>query len=59
LWYENYDEFKASLDLLLANDKLRKKLGENGKGYIEKNYSRELVEKKYLRILEKLKKYYK
>jgi glycosyltransferase involved in cell wall biosynthesis len=59
LWYENLDEFKASLDLLLANDKLRKKLGENGKRYVEKNYSQEVIDKKYLRMLEKLKKHYK
>jgi len=59
LWYENYDEFKASLDLLLANDEMRKKLGENGRRYVEKNYSHTVIEKKYLHMLEKLQKQYK
>jgi glycosyltransferase involved in cell wall biosynthesis len=54
LWYENYDEFKSSLNLLLANDKMREKLGENGKRYVQKNYSRDIIESKYLRLLENL-----
>jgi glycosyltransferase involved in cell wall biosynthesis len=54
LWYENYDEFKECLDLLLSNERLIEKMGENGKRYVEQNYSWEKVEEKYLRLLEKL-----
>jgi glycosyltransferase involved in cell wall biosynthesis len=54
LWYENYEEFKECLGLLFTNGKLREKMGENGKKYVEENYSWENVEGKYLRLLEKL-----
>lgn len=56
LWYENYEEFKECFDLLLFNENLRAKMGENGKRYVEENYSWKNVEEKYLRLLEKLKK---
>jgi glycosyltransferase involved in cell wall biosynthesis len=51
LWYENYEEFKECLDLLLSNERLREKMGENGKKYVKANYSWEKVEGKYLRLL--------
>lgn len=54
LWYKNYSEFKESLDLLLTDEELRRKLGENGKKFVEKNYSQEVINKKYLCMLEKL-----
>ncbi|MEM3555938.1 MAG: glycosyltransferase family 4 protein [Candidatus Micrarchaeia archaeon] len=56
LWYENYDEFKECMNLLLSDRELRRKLGENGKKYVEKNYSWDVVEKKYLRLLKKFQK---
>ena len=51
LWYENYEDFKECLDLLLSNGELREKLGENSKKYVKANYSWEKVEGKYLRLL--------
>jgi glycosyltransferase involved in cell wall biosynthesis len=54
LWYQNYDEFKECLSLMLSNNRLIEKLGENGRRYVEKNYSWTEVEGKYLRLLEKL-----
>ncbi|RNI09429.1 glycosyltransferase family 1 protein [Methanohalophilus euhalobius] len=54
LWYQNYDEFRECMKLLLKNDDLRIKMGENGKTFVEENYSWETVEKKYLNLLEKL-----
>ena len=56
LWYETYDEFKECLNLLLSNKTLRKKLGKNGRIYVKKNYSWDIVEKKFLKILEKISK---
>jgi glycosyltransferase involved in cell wall biosynthesis len=55
LWYENYDEFKECLNLLLSNGELREKMGENGKKYVEENYSWENVEGKYLNLLAEIK----
>lgn len=51
LWYRNYDEFRACLDLLLGNKKLRDLMGQEGKKFVEKNYTWEIVEKKYLDCL--------
>lgn len=53
LWYENYDEFKECLDLLLGIKKLRDMMGKQGKKFVKMNYSWEIVEKKYLQTIEK------
>ena len=42
------------MDLLLSNEKLRERMGENGKNYVKENYSWDKVEEKYLQVLEKL-----
>jgi glycosyltransferase involved in cell wall biosynthesis len=54
LWYESYEEFKECLDLLISDDRLRAKMGENGKQYVEENYSWPKIEEKYLRLLDTL-----
>ena len=54
LWYTNYDEFKEVILLLHNNDELKRKMGINGKNFFEKNYSWNVIENKYLRILNKL-----
>ncbi len=57
LWYTNYNEFKEIILLLYKNDELKRKMGINGKIFFEKNYSWKVIENKYLRILNKLKKF--
>jgi glycosyltransferase involved in cell wall biosynthesis len=52
LWYEDYDEFKESLDILLASDNLREKMGINGTAYVENNYNWKIIEQKYIKIIE-------
>lgn len=54
LYYENYDEFKACLDFLLANDGIRNAMGKNGMKFVLKNYSWENIEKKYISILKSI-----
>lgn len=54
LYYENYDEFRETLGLLLADSKLREVLGLRGYEYFKQNYLWEVIEKKYLKIVEKL-----
>ncbi len=56
LYYENYPEFRESLNLLLDSPRLRSALGENGRRYFEANYSWEVIEKKYLALLNRLEK---
>jgi glycosyltransferase involved in cell wall biosynthesis/ubiquinone/menaquinone biosynthesis C-methylase UbiE len=54
LYYTNYDEFKGGLELLFSNGKLREKMGENGRQYVEGDYSWQKVEEKYIRLLNKI-----
>lgn len=54
LYYENYDEFERCLDFLLLNDKVRNTLAENGMKFVLQNYSWEIIEKKYISLLQNL-----
>jgi len=54
LYYENYDEFKEALDLLLSDKNLRRKMGLNGKKYFNANYTWDAVEKAYLNFFKRL-----
>ena len=56
LYYENYDEFKESLELLLSDQQLRSEMGKNGRAYFLGNYTWDILEQKYLRIVEQLEK---
>jgi glycosyltransferase involved in cell wall biosynthesis len=54
LYYENYPEFREALKLLLASPRLRAVLGENGKAYYDANYTWDIIETKYLAIMNEL-----
>ena len=54
LYYENYEEFKSALEILLSSSRLRKTMGDNGRQYLNKNYTWEIVENKFLSILNRL-----
>lgn len=54
LWYENYEEFSACLNLLLADEQLRDKLGNKGRQFVDLHYSWENIEKKYLDLIERV-----
>ncbi len=54
LYYTNYEEFKECLNLLLNDQKLRDKMGKNGKKYVDDNYGWEIIESKYIKLLEDL-----
>lgn len=56
LWYENYEEFRECLDLLLADEHLRDQLGNRGRKFVDENYSWENIEKKYLDLIERVTK---
>jgi glycosyltransferase involved in cell wall biosynthesis len=51
LYYHNYPEFEASLDLLLGNHRLRQILARNGKQYVQHNYTWEQVLRKYHKLI--------
>lgn len=56
LFYDNYEEFKEALELLLKSPRLQKEMGQNGRKYFEQNYSWDVIENKYLRIVDRLEK---
>jgi glycosyltransferase involved in cell wall biosynthesis len=56
LFYENYSEFREALTLLLRSARLRQILGENGRKYFNANYTWEIIENKYLAVLDQLEK---
>ena len=54
LMFSNYDEFEAMLDLFIINPRLRQVLGENGRRYVEANYSWKTIIEKYERMFKHL-----
>lgn len=51
LYYENYPQFEASLELLLSNRSVRQLLGQRGRRYVRQNYTWDLIIEKYERAL--------
>ncbi len=56
LYYEHYAEFREALNLLVFNPEFCKAMGENGRKYFENNYTWNIIEKKYLSVIEQLEK---
>ncbi len=54
LCYQDADEFAAMVDRLLDDDALRSALGESGRRYYEQHYDWDVVEGKYLDMLNRL-----
>jgi len=51
LFYSNYEEFEASLGLLLGDERLRAVLGDNGFAYVQRNYAWPIVIGKYEKLI--------
>jgi len=51
LWYENYEEFEASLNFILANEDIARKMAESGKRYTEENYNMLEIRRKYVALI--------
>jgi len=56
LWYTNYEEFTEIVRVLSENDALRDIMGRNGQIFFQENYSWEVIENKYLRVIAELDK---
>lgn len=54
LYFKNYDEFQECVNFFVNNDATSKKLGENGKRYVESNYSWNSITNKYKDFLRNL-----
>jgi glycosyltransferase involved in cell wall biosynthesis len=51
LWYSDYDQFSAAFTALSNDRALREQLGANGQKFFQTNYSWEVIEGKYLRLI--------
>ena len=51
LWYDNRDEFVDAAKLLLADDRLRRTMGRNGKEYVKREYRWDAILTKSDRLL--------
>ena len=54
LYYETYDEFMETLRMLETNRELRNTLAAEGRTYYERHYTWDVIESKYLSMLETL-----
>jgi glycosyltransferase involved in cell wall biosynthesis len=55
LYYANRDEFVAALRLMMGDARLREKMGENGRRYVEQHYSPEAVLGRFDRLVTRVK----
>ena len=54
LWYTNYEEFEAMINWLLKHPQARTIMGQNGKKYVQANYSWKIIEAKFLNFIPKI-----
>ena len=56
LFYQDRDEFVECAKLLLADERLRDRMGRNGKEYIKRNYRWDVIMSKYDRLIGSLRR---
>jgi glycosyltransferase involved in cell wall biosynthesis len=56
LYYQDRDEFIECTKLLLADDRLRERMGRNGREYVKRNYRWDVIMQKYDRLITALRK---
>jgi glycosyltransferase involved in cell wall biosynthesis len=56
LFYATYPEFRETLMLLLRLPRLRETMGKNGEEFFRRHYTWDVIEGKYLSILDRLEK---
>ena len=56
LFYSDREEFVESAKLMLADDRLRERMGRNGREYVKRNYRWDVIMAKYDRLIGALKK---
>jgi glycosyltransferase involved in cell wall biosynthesis len=55
LYYQDRDEFVECSKLLLADERLRERMGRNGKEYVRRNYRWDVIMSKYDRLIAAMK----
>jgi glycosyltransferase involved in cell wall biosynthesis len=54
LFYDDYNDFKGALQLMLHDKRLCRRLGSNGKTYFQTHYTWDVIENKYLSIIDQV-----
>lgn len=54
LYYQDRDEFIECTNLLLADDRLRERMGRNGRDYVRRHYRWDVIMQKYDRLMAAL-----
>lgn len=54
LYYQNYYEFEGCLNYMLSHPDVCKKMGENGKNYVDENYQWEAITRRLSDLIEKI-----
>ena len=52
--YAGYAEFREALSLLLEDDRLRTRMGENGRAYFRAEYTWDRIERKYIDLFDRI-----
>ena len=55
LFYQDRDEFVEAAKLLLADERLRDRMGRNGKEYVKRHYRWDVIMSKYDKLIGALK----
>jgi glycosyltransferase involved in cell wall biosynthesis len=56
LFYADREEFVECAKLLLADDRMRERMGRNGKEYVKRNYRWDVIMSKYDKLIGALKR---
>ncbi|MCF7859632.1 MAG: glycosyltransferase [Candidatus Cloacimonetes bacterium] len=52
LWFDDYDDFKGSINYCMNNETIISQMAMNGKKYVLKNYSWDTITKKYIELIK-------
>ncbi len=54
VYYENFEEFEACLNLIMCDENAAKKMAAYGRKYTEENYNWDIIKSKYNRLVQDL-----
>ena len=54
LWFRDYAEFEEELILLLDNEEVKARMGEQGRKFVQREYAWSAVEQRLLKAMDEL-----
>jgi glycosyltransferase involved in cell wall biosynthesis len=52
LWYTDFESFAGTLNFMLNNNEILTQMGNNGRKYVEANFSKDVIKEKWRKLLE-------